>query len=502
MVSHGGAEVSARLQHEAAAARAVAAGAAAAAQRVLGRMQALDAERMQTLRELALTQLPELNGATAGQTMPELVAEMQRFERQRQQRATELAASLEAASRRAAAQETALQQVGARLDAALAHRDGLLAEVGRRLAGDAAYAAACSEATQAEVRLARDTARAEELRHEAKQKLPDYEHSRLFQYLWRREFGTPQYRSRGFVARVDRRLAEYIGFAAAAASYRFLLTTPKLVALEVERRTAEVRQLRARIEAAEQTVEDAVGAPAAEQEVERLAAERARAADDLAATTREVAALRQRSHDEAGSRGAFHAEALQRLTGFLARAEAVKLEHHARATPDARDDQLVATLRQLTAELGDVGAEAAALEAEAARTDAVADGLEDLLVRYRHAGFDSGRSEFEDLEVEPLLRDARDGRVSATDLWQRLQAKQRFRRPPSVHHEARSNDLLAGIGLALDLASVLTGGRSRRSRGGFGGFSSGGGFGGGGGGFSSGRGFGGGGGGFSSGRGF
>ncbi|MBZ0153205.1 MAG: hypothetical protein K8J09_16905, partial [Planctomycetes bacterium] len=69
-------------------------------------------------------------------------------------------------------------------------------------------------------------------------------------------------------------------------------------------------------------------------------------------------------------------------------------------------------------------------------------------------------------------------------------------------HEARSNDLLAGIGLALDLASVLTGGRSRRSRGGFGGFSSGGGFCGGGGGFSSGRGFGGGGGGFSSGRGF
>ena len=506
MVSFGGGELLLRLQREAGVARGEANAAAAAAQNARNHVDALSRERLQTLRDLAATQLPELSGTTAGQTMPELVAEMQEFERQRQQRADQLASQLAAATRTLAERNQRLASLTAELDAAVARRDALLAEVGKQLAADAQYSAMSTAAAQAEVRLARDVARADELRREAKQKLPDYEGSRLFQYLWRRAFGTAEYASRGFVARADRRLAEFIGYTAAAASYRFLQTTPKLVQLEVERRTAEVRDLRGQLEEREARSGAAVGLPAAEQEVERRIAEREALVADVAAATREIAGLHQRARDEAGGRGSFHEQALQRLTGFLAHVEASRLEQHARATPDPRDDQLVAALRQVTAELARVTAEANQLDAAAVRADAIADNLEDVLVRYRRADFDAGRSEFEGLAVEPLLRDARAGSLPAEHLWQVLQSRQRFRRPPPVHHGDRTGDLLAGIGLALEVASIFTGGSSgsRRSssssRGG--GFSSGGGFGGGGG-FSSGRGFGGGSsGGFSSGRGF
>lgn len=508
MVNRSGAEVFSRLRMDAAAARAEANGAAAAARQVRDHADALGRERLQTLRELAAMQLPELNDATAGQTMPELVAEMQAFERQRQQRAADVAQQMAAIERAAAERSQQLHTVTGELDALVARRDALLAEVGKQLAADPQYPALSAAATQAEVRLARDVARAEELRREAKQKLPDYEGSRLFQYLWRREFGTPQYRSQGFVARTDRRLAEFIGYTAAAASYRFLRTTPELVRLEVERRTDEVKTLRQRLEAMEDRVEQQLGLPTVVQDVERRITIRDELVKAATEAGQQLAGLHQRLRDEVGSRGTFHAQAVQRLASLLARFESAALERHASSTPDPRDDRLVAALRTCTEELAKVGREAETLEAEALRRDAIADGLEDVLLRFRQRDFDAGRSEFDDLDLERVLREARGGGLPAEHLWGILQSTQRFRMPPVVHHGQRTGDLLAGIGLALEVASIFTGGgshggsRRSSSRSSSGGFSSGGGFGSGGGGFSSGSGFGGGGGGFSSGRGF
>lgn len=498
-----GSDVLRQIQRAAAAARSEANAAEAAAFHVRQQVDALGRERLQTLRELAEAQLPELNAATVGGTMPELVAEMQQFERQRQAHNEELASRLAGLERRMAERSAELAAMTGELDKVVARRDELIAEVGRRLAADAEYPALSAEATQAEVRLARDAGRADELRADAKAKLPPYERSRFFQYLWRREFGTPAYTARGFVARMDRGVAELIGYAKAAASYRFLKTTPEVVRLEVERRTAEVASLRARLEEREDAVEAALGLPAVQADVARRVAERERLVAALAELGKEIAGVHARVREETGSRGAFHAKALERLTTFLSRAESAALERHAQATPDPRDDRLVATLRGCTSELSRLATEAAPLEQEARRRDTIADGLEDLLVRFRQCDFDAGRSEFVGLDLEPLLSGVQGGGLGAAHLWQALQGSQRFRQPPPVYHQNRTTNVLQGIGLALQVASILTSGSGGSRRSGVSiGRSSGGGFGGGGG-FSSGRGFGGGGGGgFSSGSGF
>ncbi len=497
------------IRAAATAARRESDAAEAAARVVHDRLDALGQQRLATLQQLATTQLPELNVATAGGTMPELVAEMQQFEQRRQQRAAELATALAGHERTMGTRSAELATHTAELDRVVGRRDALLAEVQTRLAADADYTALSAQTTQAEVKLARDAARADELRAEAKEKLPPYEKSALFRYLWRRGFGTPEYVWTGFTARMDRRLAEFVGYSKAVTSYRFLKTTPELVRLEVERRTAEVGALRERLQAREDAVEAELGLPAVQEDVDRRVAERERLVAAIEALQREVAGVHQSIRDEVGSRGAFHGQALRRLTEFLARAETGMLERHARSTPGPEDDRLVAALRDGGAELSRLGTEAGPLDQEARRRDAIADGLEDLLVRFRRAEYDAGRSEFEALDLDRLLADARTGGLPAEDLWRALRSCQRFRPPPLARHADRSDKVLSGVGLALQVASVLANVAISSSRGGRGGFSIGGGFGSrsssgsgmriGGGGFSTGRTIGGGG-GFSTGK--
>ena len=506
-MDYAGSDVLHHLMRAATAARRDADGAASTAMRVRDQVQALTRERTETLRQLAAMQLPELNQATAAAAMPELSAELMDFERRRQARASQLAEQLAAHEAEMARANQLASQSTEQLDAATARRDELLREAAAVLAKDAAYGALSAEATQAEVLLARDTARRDEIASEAKAKLPPYEVSRLFQYLWQRKFATAEYASRGLTARLDRRLAGYIGYAQAVDSYRFLTTTPKLVAIEVERRTGEVTALRQRVEGREQAAEAELGVPAVQAEVDRLLAAREQQLQAVDRVRQQIAQVHVAMREEIGSQGAFHAQALQRLLTFLSQAQASSLERQAQRTADPKDDQLVAALRACTDELARVGAEARPLEQEAARRDAIADGLEELLVRFRRAEFDGGRSEFHDLDVDRLLQEARTGALPAEDLWQALRARQRFQRPAVVHHSQRTGNVLEGIGLAVRVGTVLAdlalSNRGSSRRGGGGGFGSGGGFGGGGGGFSSGRGFGGGGGGgFSSGKGF
>lgn len=510
------------LQRLTAEARGLANAAEQSARAVRDRVETLTRDRLRTLQELAATQLPELSAATAGAAMPELAAELQQFEQQRQRRAQQLQDELADHERATALASQQLAETTTRLDAVVAHRDQLERDAAAALAKDPAYPALAEQATQAEVCLARDSERAKELAAEAKQKLPPYEQSRLFQYLWNCKFGTAEYTARGLTARLDRWVADYIGYRKAEPSYRFLKTTPELVQLEVKRRGEEVAALRQRLEAMEQAAEAEVGVPAIAVEVDRLVAARDQLVGSIDTMRQKVVGVHAAMRDEAGARGAFHQQALERLLAFLARAETASLERRARQTPDPRDDQLVAELRTCTEALQRAAAEAPPLEQQAQRRDAIADELENLLLLFRRADFDAGRSEFVDVDLDRMRGEIVSGALPATDVWQLLRSRQRFREPPVVHHSHRTTNVLQGIGLALQVASVIAdvaGAASRsssrsssssssgssRGRSG-GGFGTGGSFGGGGGGFSTGRSFGGGssggGGGFSTGRSF
>jgi hypothetical protein len=453
--SYAGSDVLRSLSRAASTARRAADDAEAAAARARDHVDALSRERMQTLRELAKTQLPELNAITAGAAMPEIAAEMQQIEQQREARASQLADAL---AKHEGAMSEAKDRASARtadLDRVVARRDELLQQAADRLAKDPKYPALEAEATTAEVCLQRDIARRDELLAEAKAKLPPYEKSRLFQYLWRSKFGTPEYAARGFVARWDRRLASYIRYQEFVGSYKFLRATPELVRLEVERRSVEVKQLKELVEGMERAAQADVGVPAVQAEVERLLAERDAEVQRIEQIRQQISQVHAAVRDEVGSRGVFHGRALERLTAFLSEAEQALLVRRARETPDPKDDQLVAALRACTDELARVGRDSPQLQQAAAQRDSIADGLESVLVRFRQADFDGGRSEFHGLQLEDMVSAASTGGLRVEELWSLLQSRQRFRPPPPVYHQRRSHDVLNGVGLAVQIGGAV-----------------------------------------------
>jgi len=527
-------QVFARLRNATAEARAAAFAAESTAKGARDALAALAAERLTTLRELARHRLPELNADTAARAIPEFADELQAIERQRKARADELLADLERSQQEIEQATGELAELTTQLDGVAAHRDDLMRQVEARLQQDLNYAPLAAQAEQAEVRVARDVVRLEELQAEAKEKLPPYEASTLFMYLWRRGFGTADYASGGFVRRMDRRLARFLDYERKVVGYRFLKTTPELVADEVERRGEEAAALTERVESMETAVENDLGVPAVLAHGAELGEQREQRLQALDELQRRIAGLHDSLHEEVGGRGDYHRQALEQLTGFFGRAEALTLERLARSTPDPADDVLVEELRGHAQELMRRSAEVPGIEEHAHRLERRADDYDVLMRRFQRAEFDSGRSRFDDDDAERALARFAAGEGDVDDTWDALCHAQHFEPPPIVRHRHRTNRTLHGVGIALDVlgavASVVGSGRRRggggfgggfggfggsgsggsSSGGSFGGFSSGGsssgggfgGFGGGGGGFSSGGGFGGGGGGFTSGSGF
>ena len=115
--------------------------------------------------------------------------------------------------------------------------------VAEQLATDERLQELATRAAAARATLERNEQRIREIDSEASAKLPAYESSRLFRYLYDRQFGTAAYASRGLIRRMDRWVADLIDYHRALRSYQFLHCTPALMKQELERRRVECEEL-------------------------------------------------------------------------------------------------------------------------------------------------------------------------------------------------------------------------------------------------------------------
>ncbi|HEX2137928.1 MAG TPA: hypothetical protein VHG30_18895 [Microvirga sp.] len=93
--------------------------------------------------------------------------------------------------------------------------------------------AAGSGATDAVVRRAEE--KAAQAAADRDEKRRPYEADPLFMYLWRRGFGTRDYRASNLVRYLDRKVAHLIGYEAARVNYAMLLELPERLREHVER---------------------------------------------------------------------------------------------------------------------------------------------------------------------------------------------------------------------------------------------------------------------------
>ena len=394
--------------------------------------------RGHTLMELAEHYLPEIRRETVLSAFRGIRAELLEVLARKQQREDELHDALQHDEAEAVRLQDELEQVTDQLNEKVDQREQLEEIVAERLKANEDFQVLSKQALSAEQELERNEERIAEIKQEAEEKLPAYDDSRLFRYLYDRGYGTSEYQKEGMTRELDRWIAKLVKFERSKRSYDFLRVTPELMATEVARRRDQFNVLMEKIEAIEEAISDEVGLTEVLREGQQLGTLRDGLVSDLADLEREFTSHHQELLALEGRQNEFYELGVTRMKAFLADMQQSWLEHQSRSTPERQDDELVAEIGWLNEQLDGAKRQSSDLLREQRNWDLRSEGLHDVIKRFLRADFDSRRSIFsDDLEVERLLEDYLHGELGREELWSVLRRYQQFQR---VHHDRRDWD--------------------------------------------------------------
>lgn len=438
-----GRQILEQLQRALDESRAVASEADSSQKRLKSQIDQVVSERGSALLELARHDLPDLRRETIQNALAEIQRELLLIVERKEQTVSELSGRI---TRLLAAEKDRTQvriTVEAELVRAAELQKQLEAAVHAELQKDTEFPQLSQRAVEAEAALQRDEKRVAEVQAESAEKLPAYERSSLFQYLYRRGYLNPEYSSRGLTRRLDRWVSSLIEYPTAKRGYEFLKKTPEMMREELARRRDQFHALMTRVEEIEQQVADRLGLTVAIESVKSIREKREHL-DQQIAESRQLAARAQSelaavSQDQ----NPFYQAALDRYRQFLDSAQTAVLEQHAHQTSSRRDDEIVARLRGLSSTIDSLKRDLPEVAQRVTQALGISDGLEFVRRRLEQSNFDDANSRFEGLDLAPLLERFRQGVLSKDALWTELKQHQQFDRPAAT-------DISAG-----DIASVI-----------------------------------------------
>ena len=377
--------------------------------------------------DLARHYLPDMSPETIQRAFEEVRDDLLEVLARKQRRERDVRDQAAAAEREAEHQEAELARITEALNSKVDERQKLEALVAERLHQTEEFKRLSEQALAAERELQRNEERVAEIRSEAKKKMPSFERSRLFEYLHKAGYGTPDYQANGLTRRLDAWVARMIDYPAARRSYEFLRVTPELIEQEVAQRRERFNELMQQVEAIEDRVSDELGLTAVMRAGQQLGAERDRAVAAAAKAQDEALKKQQELLVLAGSKSEFYEQALARMQNFLTGLPPTRLADQSRSTPEREDDAIVAEVTFLSGQLAEVDQRTALLVRERQQWEERLGGLQFVLQQFRHAEFDSRRSVFAaELNVEGLVQQVLDGQLSPSDLWAAVQRAQQF----------------------------------------------------------------------------
>ena len=386
-------------------------------------------DRGTTLLELAKHDLPDICRETIHSTFAEIQRELLLIVERKERTLAELQGRI--ARLLAAEQEASLSRSAAdsQLTQHFAEQSRLQAVVQTELQAQAEFPLLSMQAVEAEDALHRDEKRVADVQAGASEKLPTYERSSLFQYLYRRRFLTPEYSQRGWTRRMDRWVSELIGYPTAKRGYEFLKNTPVLMQNELTRRREVFHQLMTQVEKIEEEVAIRVGltpviaaAAEARQLRGRLDEQQAKTRQLTVKAQEELAAVNQEQCQ-------FYHAALDRYRAFLDDTETAVLEQRAERTASTRDDEIVSRIAFLTSQVRKLKPLLQETAQAVAASVGVSDGFEFITRRMEQSSFNEDRSHFDDqLHLNQLVERFRTGILSREALWSELKQHQKFER--------------------------------------------------------------------------
>ncbi len=391
----------------------------------------LSAGKGDALLELARHYLPALTRQAVEITWSEARDGVLDVLRRKESHVGRLVSELEQLDRQRDASEAELASVNTRLDAANERQERLAQAVSEALSTDASFADSANRAAEAEASLQRAEANLDEIERDALGKLPSYEQSSLFMYLYRRQFGTPQYRSRGYTRSIDQWLSRYIGYPEARKGYEFLKSTPQHMREVIADDRQSLNTVLDELERRRDAVAQELGLTDTIAEVQNLTDQRAKLVESLAQIERRTQTLQNERLQVDDPNGRYYHEAIERFREMLAKADPRALAEQAKLTATVEDDAIVDRLQGLHTEMEQVTGQVRQRQQTVSGLTHHLQSIGTIINRFRAAGFDSQRAEFDGtVDLVGELQAALAGQGDYEALWQRLRRSQRWTPPP------------------------------------------------------------------------
>jgi prefoldin subunit 5 len=390
-------------------------------------------ERGRALRELAKVKLDEL---ASGRLVSGLDAAERRALDLLQGRRARLARVSEARDAAAAKMhdtEARQQTMAAAVEDALAAVDALRVTTEAALAHNDQVAAARKQLADAEAVASEARAKAQTNAAELAAKKKPYDDDPLFQYLWKRGFGTSAYAHAGLTRFLDRMVASFIGYVDVRANYHMLNEIPLRLAEHADGQGALLDVYREALSRLQRQELDKAGMAALES---RLAAARAKLAEADAALEKERAALAsldaQREQVLSGAGDPAYVEAIATLAANDARDDIGTLYAEARRTATRADEALVGQIERIDAGTERAEAKVTELQDTAQQLARRRAEVEQTRDRFRRSGYDHPNVVFGNEQViSDVLGGVLRGAIQGGILWDALRGGYSNRPPQS-----------------------------------------------------------------------
>lgn len=385
-------------------------------------------QQTRLLRALASDRMERLDNGKLASTVDAADSAASEVLLQRERALANLAQKLHEGGQTLEAAERRRDSLHQTVDAAAQELAELEAEVQHLLEGDEGYQLQLETAYEARAIATQAEEKTELAEKDRKDKGLPYESSQLFIYLWKRNYGTSQYRASGLFAATDDWVAGLCDYNKARANYWLLLEIPRRLAeharIVSQRAEAELGKL----QDLETKVANAAGIDVARQHLVEAEAEQDACDGNIDEVELSLSEIQNHLNRFASGVDDFTKRCLDGLAAAYSARDMERLESMVIATPSHSDDALVRELIDLRQEQSlireDIGDNKHLHTKHAARLK----DLEDVRRRFKRHRFDDLRSSFgSESMIRMVLEEFLRGAVRGSGVWDTLKRQQRYR---------------------------------------------------------------------------
>ncbi len=385
----------------------------------------LTADREDIYSRLAGKYLPSLDAESIRGTLRQVQGQVNRIYRQKQRERDSIEDSIEANGRARAGHQQRLKEIVADLDDAADQRDKLRQEMEVRLAEDASYVSLRQEFETLSAEVAKYEQAYSDFVDRSDDKLRSFRANPLFMYLMERDFDPAH--SRGLIGRLDRAVANLIGYPQALRNYRYLTMIPSEMQQIYTQRQEQLRRVAEQVDTYEDDMEQEVGLDQVLARGKKLASKRDEVLELIHQVDIEDTRLKARRRKFDGSMDPYYQEAKEKLSAYLKGETLNSLFDLVHSTPDPEDDGLVERLQDVDHTLHEQKQAAKARQKEVTSYERRLEDLKDLLRDFERKDYESSRSYFpDDFDIGDLLEELASGDLSRSKLWKIISRHQEF----------------------------------------------------------------------------